>query len=134
MRILMNRFHVWLSCIALVGLAGGAFAQDASASAAVGESPDNGAGTVVRMTASGIPIEQVTINRTVEFRDLDLSRPDDRARFNQRIEAAARRACRRIDKLYPVQDWETNNQTCIDDAVHGARKQEAALLASEPAR
>jgi hypothetical protein len=42
----------------------------------------------------------------------------------------AKEACKQLEKLYPLEDWETDTNTCIANAVKGAKKQEQALLAS----
>jgi UrcA family protein len=82
------------------------------------------------MTYTGIPIEEVSLSRKVGVSDLDLSSPAGRAELDKRIEAVAKEACKQLEKLYPLEDWVTDTDTCIANAIKGAKKQEQALLAS----
>jgi UrcA family protein len=84
----------------------------------------------VGMTNTGIPIEQVSLSRHVGFRDLDLTTPAGKEELDKRIKAVAKEACEQIEKLYPLEQWETDTRTCIADAVKGAMKQEQTILAS----
>jgi UrcA family protein len=84
----------------------------------------------VGMSYTGIPIEEVSLSRHVGIRDLDLKTPAGKAELDKRIKAVAKEACNQIQKLYPLEQWETDTRTCIDDAVKGAMAQEQTVLAS----
>jgi UrcA family protein len=84
----------------------------------------------VGMTYTGIPIEEVSLSRHVGFRDLDLTIPAGKEELDKRIKAVAKEACEQLEKLYPLEQWETDTRTCIADAVKGAMKQEQTILAS----
>ncbi|HTV97995.1 MAG TPA: UrcA family protein [Steroidobacteraceae bacterium] len=88
----------------------------------------------VGTTYTGIPIEQVSLSREVRFTDLDLRTPNGRTMLNGRIESVARDACHQLQTLYPLEDWQTDNRTCVADAMRGARAQEHTILASMPHR
>jgi hypothetical protein len=45
-------------------------------------------------------------------------------------QTVAKEACRQLEKLYPLEDWVTDTDTCIANAIKNAKAQERALLAS----
>ena len=79
---------------------------------------------------TGIPIEEVTLTRRVGFRDLDLNNPSGRAELDKRIKEVAKEACKQLEQLYPLEEWQTDTDTCIANAVKNARAQEQAIFAS----
>jgi UrcA family protein len=79
---------------------------------------------------TGIPIEEVSLTRHVGVSDLDLSTPTGRAELDKRIKEVAKEACKQLETLYPLEDWVTDRDTCIADAVKGAKAQEQQLLAA----
>jgi UrcA family protein len=82
----------------------------------------------VGMSNTGIPIEEVSLSRHVGFRDLDLTSPAGKAELDKRINAVAKEACNQIEKLYPLEQWDTDTRTCIEGAVKGAMSQEQTIL------
>jgi UrcA family protein len=81
---------------------------------------------------TGIPIEEVSLTRHVGVGDLDLTNPAGRAELDKRIKDVAKEACKQLETLYPLEDWTTDRDTCIADAVKSAKAQEQQLLASYP--
>jgi UrcA family protein len=88
----------------------------------------------VGMSHTGIPIEEVSLNRHVSVHDLDLTTPAGKTELEKRINAVAKEACSQLQTLYPLEQWETDNRTCIADAVKGAMKQVETRLASSPGK
>jgi UrcA family protein len=86
----------------------------------------------VGLSYTGIPIEQVSLSREVGYGDLDLSTPEGKAKLEKRIKTVAREACGQLHKLYPLDTWDTDNRTCIADAVDRAMNQEKAIVAGAP--
>jgi UrcA family protein len=84
----------------------------------------------VGMPYTGIPVEEVSLSRHVGFRDLDLTTAAGKDELDKRIKAVAKEACNQIQKLYPLEQWDTDTRTCIADAVKGAMAQERTILAS----
>jgi UrcA family protein len=84
----------------------------------------------VGTTYTGIPIEEVSLTRHVGFRDLDLNSPSGRAELDKRIKEVAKEACKQLQTLYPLEQWETDTDTCIANAVKSAKAQEQAIVAS----
>src|SRR5271156_5013793 len=83
----------------------------------------------VGMTYTGIPIEQVQLSRQVGYSDLDLSTPAGQAALEKRIKAVAQEACKQLKTLYPLEQWDTDNRTCVADAVQKAMEQAKAAAA-----
>jgi UrcA family protein len=88
----------------------------------------------VGMSYTGIPIEQVSLSRQVGFRDLDLASPAGKSELDKRIKVVAKEACNQLRTLYPLEQWDTDNRSCVADAVQGAKTQEQTILASSPGR
>lgn len=84
----------------------------------------------VGITYTGIPIEQVQLTRHVGYGDLDLATPAGKAALEKRIKDTAKTACQQLSTLYPLEQWMTDNQTCIADAVNSAMTQEATIVAT----
>jgi UrcA family protein len=84
----------------------------------------------VGMSYTGIPVEEVSLSRHVGFRDLDLTTAAGKDELDKRIKAVAKEACNQIQKLYPLEQWDSDTRTCIADAVKGAMAQEQTILAS----
>ena len=83
----------------------------------------------VGMSYTGIPVEEVSLSRHVGFRDLDLTTAAGKDELDKRIKAVAKEACNQIQKLYPLEQWDSDTRTCIADAVKGAMAQEQTILA-----
>jgi UrcA family protein len=78
---------------------------------------------------SGIPTYEYQLSRKVSYGDLNLATADGRAELNRRIAAASIAACRKLQDFYPSASWETENTTCVAEAVRDAKAQEKVLLA-----
>jgi UrcA family protein len=84
----------------------------------------------VGVSYTGIPIEQIQLTRHVAYGDLDLASPAGKAAFDKRIKDTAKAACEQLSTLYPLEQWTTDNQTCIADAIAAATTQEKTILAA----
>lgn len=73
------------------------------------------------------PIENVYVSRRIDVRDIDLRSPGGRDILDKRISAAARAACDRLDKMYPL--GEPSRSTCEKETVADAQDQIAAFVA-----
>src|SRR3977135_1558096 len=60
----------------------------------------------------GIPVEEVSLSRHVGFRDLDLTTAAGKDKLDKRIKVVAKEACNQIQKLYPLEQWDTDIRTC----------------------
>ena len=85
----------------------------------------------VGMSYTGIPIEQVQLSRHVGYSDLDLSTPAGQAALEKRIKTVAQEACKQLQTLYPLEQWDTDNRTCVADAVQQAMQQAKSAAASK---
>jgi UrcA family protein len=68
------------------------------------------------------------LTRHVGYGDLDLSSPAGKAALDKRIKDTAKAACEQLSTLYPLEQWTTDNRTCIADTIEAARKQEETIL------
>jgi UrcA family protein len=84
----------------------------------------------VGMSYTGIPIEQVQLSRHVGYSDLDLSTPAGQAALEKRIKTVAQEACKQLKTLYPLEQWDTDNSTCVADAVQQAMQQAKSAAAA----
>lgn len=82
------------------------------------------------------PIEVVSVNRSVGFSDLDLSKASDVAVFRKRIHDAATEACRVLDQRYPKAVYipVSPNQDCAANAVGNAMKIADQVIAAAKMR
>jgi UrcA family protein len=84
----------------------------------------------VGVSYTGIPIEQIQLTRRVAYGDLDLTSPAGKATLEKRIRNVAKAACEQLSTLYPLEQWTTDNQTCIAEAIAAATTQEETILAA----
>ena len=82
------------------------------------------------------PIEVVSINRSVSFSDLDLSKASDVATFRKRIHDAASEACRVLDQRYPKAVYipVSPNENCAANASDNAMKIADQVIAAAKMR
>jgi UrcA family protein len=85
----------------------------------------------VEVSYTGIPIEQIQLSRRVGFGDLDVSIAAGRAALDKRIDATAKEACRQLSTLYPMEQWSTDNETCVAEAISAAMAQANTILAAQ---
>jgi UrcA family protein len=83
----------------------------------------------VGVSYTGIPIEQIQLTRRVGYGDLDLASSAGKAALDKRIKDTAKAACEQLSTLYPLEQWTTDNQTCIADAIDAAMTQKETILA-----
>ena len=108
--------------------------QGAAASQPADEDPANAITVVapraitnqVPRSVSGGGMATVTIRISVLYGDLNFTRPADGARLMARINAAARDACRHLDRLYPL----VVDRSCVANAVADATPRANAVIAS----
>ncbi len=79
-------------------------------------------------SASGVPMERVTLTHHVSYADLDLASHAGVLALEQRVKDVARLACEQLDKLYPFE--EKNAPECIADAVAQAKSQVQEAIAA----
>ncbi|MGZ5920315.1 MAG: UrcA family protein [Rhizomicrobium sp.] len=81
-------------------------------------------------------IEVVSVDRAVDFSDLDLSSSSGAATLEKRIKDAAAEACREIDKRYPKNVYipVSPNQDCAGIAAGNAMKIADELIAAAHVR
>lgn len=83
-----------------------------------------------RSFATGAPIEETSISRTVSYADLDLVKTSDADELRTRVRDTAKDLCTELDKLYPL---EPKDPDCVrksvdramvqaDNAIEDARK------------
>jgi UrcA family protein len=84
----------------------------------------------VGRTSTGIPIEQVQLSRRVGYSDLDLSTSAGQAALETRIKTVAQEACKQLQTLYPLEQWDTDNRTCVAEAVQQAMQQAKSAAAA----
>lgn len=88
--------------------------------------------TVVEYSDIGVPTELVTLTHRVGYADLDLTTHAGAMELKHRVEAAARLACKQLDRLYPADEPEAPK--CIRKAVADASRQvDRAIGAAEHA-
>jgi len=78
---------------------------------------------IVGQDYAGIPIEQVTLMREVNYHDLDLHTAKGAAELLHRINFTAREACHQLSSLYPNNVWTTSNADCVRTAIDQAQTQ-----------
>ena len=92
------------------------------------------AGAGSRVLGGGMlrPIEVVSVNRSVSFADLDLSKDADAATLGKRINDAAADACRALDRRYPKKTYipVSPNEDCAANAAANAMKVANQVIAA----
>jgi UrcA family protein len=73
---------------------------------------------VVGRTPSGVPIEELTLKRTVSYADLDLKTQAGAAELEKRVKDTAKAACDELDALYPL--TKSEGPVCVKRATDGA--------------
>ena len=85
----------------------------------------------VQDSYTGIPIEQLKVDRPVSYADLDLTTPSGAAELNKRVTEAAKRACEQLHTAYLIDPSDTDVTSCVRAATGGALKQaNAAIVAA----
>jgi UrcA family protein len=85
----------------------------------------------VDQTTTGIPVSEITIRSRVTYADLDLATDSGVKTLKQRIEAAAKTACREMDVRVPAEGSST--EKCVKDAVAGAMQEADKAIAAKRA-
>lgn len=91
-----------------------------------------------RATGGGMlrPIEVVSVNRSVSFADLDLTKSGDVAIFTKRIDDAAKDACATLDKRYPKALYipVSPDENCAKNAAGNAMRIADQVIAAAKTR
>ena len=88
--------------------------------------------TEVRVDYTGIPVEQLQVDRTVSYADLDLTTSSGAAELNRRVTEAAKEDCKQLDAADPIDLSDTDDFSCIKAAADRAMKQvKAAIVAAQ---
>jgi len=72
-------------------------------------------------SGTGIPVEELSLSRGVDYSDLDLSRWDDVQLLNDRIRQAAYMACGELDRQYPESlypSYQSDARDCVVKATN----------------
>ena len=72
-------------------------------------------------SGTGIPIEELSLSRGVDYSDLNLSRWDDVQMLNDRIRDAAYRACGELNRQYPetlYPAYQSDDRDCVVRATN----------------
>jgi len=79
-------------------------------------------------SGTGIPVEELSLSRGVDYGDLDLSRWDDVRILDDRIRQAAYTACRELNRQYPealYPSYQSDARDCVaratDEGIAQAR-------------
>jgi len=86
--------------------------------------------TEVRVDYTGIPVEQLQVDRTVSYTDLDLTTPSGAAELTKRITEAAKQDCEQLDTVDPIDLSDTDEFSCERAATDRAQKQVKAAIVS----
>ncbi len=88
--------------------------------------------TVGRATATGAPIEVISISRRVSYADLNLSKHEDTDELKKRIAETAKAACKQLDTLYPEALYPPmpSEQNCVKTATDEAQAVAATIIAA----
>jgi UrcA family protein len=86
-------------------------------------------------TASGIPIEVISLSRQVGYSDLDLTTASGVGAFKNRVMETAKTACAQLDQLYPesMNPPDPSNQNCVKAATDNGLAQVDLIMAAAAA-
>jgi UrcA family protein len=119
-----------LLAVAMVGACAGALAQTVTQP----EVTVRGLGTVhkevIGRDINQVPMERVTVSRTVGYGDLNLNTNAGQYQLKKRIYDTASNLCRDLYSMYPSADWTSDRMACVQDAVRGAMNQLPAQVAA----
>ena len=87
--------------------------------------------TEVRVDYASMPVEQLQVDRTVSYADLDLTTPSGAAELNRRVTKAAKEDCEQLDTADPIDLSDTDGAACVRTATDRVLKQvKAAIVAA----
>lgn len=138
----MTTLRTALLSIAALGafaLAAPAIAKDLKEQGAYGESADVYSDEIIviaprvyrddtgERTSSGVPIQELTLQRAINTHDLNLRRDDDVAELHRRIRETARDACNDVERASQGVLLTTERE-CVRDATRDAMAQAESLV------
>ena len=71
-------------------------------------------------TSTGIPVEEMSLSRVVDYSDLNLRRWRDVQRLHERIREAAYATCHELNRQYPealYPDYDSDGRSCVAKAT-----------------
>lgn len=74
----------------------------------------------VGKTASGLPIQEISLSHTVKIADLDPNSAAGLAEIERRVTAAAKAACDEIDRMALGNPTSPSDAACVKRAVDAA--------------
>lgn len=80
--------------------------------------------SVVGRTTTGIPVEEISLSRSVSLVGFDLKKAADVAQVELLIDEAAEDNCKQLDSLYPLIP---SDPRCVKRAADGAKDQLSEL-------
>jgi len=86
--------------------------------------------TTIGHDASGAPIQQVSASARIQYDPMMLTTNSGRALLKERVTEVARRLCREVNNAVPPAGDE---ESCVQQAVHGAKVQIAAAAVAQKA-
>jgi UrcA family protein len=113
-----------LLAVGIVAASSQALAQDISEVIIQAERPTKV--VVGRSSATGAPIEVITLTRRVNFADLDIKTVAGATELETRVSETAKDACKQLDSLYPL----IKDADCVKRATDGAMVQVRTAVAS----
>jgi UrcA family protein len=86
--------------------------------------------TTVGKSASGVPIQDISLSYGVSTKGLDLSSYAGATELKKRVSDAATAACKEITRQYPTASTSTTDIECVKAATDKAMVQANALIAA----
>jgi UrcA family protein len=79
----------------------------------------------------GAKTEVVELERRVSYADLDLSKKEDLAELETRIETTAKETCEKLSDMFPADQWDRHQiQRCTKQVVGNTEEQVLAAVAA----
>lgn len=75
---------------------------------------------VMGSAASAVHYDLISVKFAVSYSDLDLSTHSGATELERRVNAAAKKGCAEIDRLYPLAPEASNDRPCVKNAVDNA--------------
>jgi len=81
---------------------------------------------------TGVPVEELSLSRVVDYSDLDLSRWTDVRRLDYRVRQAASAACNELNREYPetlYPSYQSSDHSCVTKATDEGMAQARLVVA-----
>ena len=86
----------------------------------------------IERSYTGVPVEELSLSRVVDYSDLDLSRWTDVQRLDHRIRRAAHATCNQLDREYPqtlYPSYQSSDLSCVTKATDEGMAQARLVVA-----